>query len=474
MAYRDLRDFQDRLEGAGELHRVRVEVDPALEIAEIADRVSKMKDGGKALLFEKVKGGRFAVAANLFGSPRRMCLALELNELSDLSRRLEQFLKGLPPGAEASWWSHLGFAPQQTQEAPCQEVVEVTPGLGAYPFLKSWPGDSGPTVTLPLVFTEDPETGRANCGMYRVQILDRSSVAVHWHPQSGGACHHRKYLERGEPMPVAVAIGGDPAVIYAASLPLPEPVDEMQFAGYLRRSPVQLVRCLTVPLMVPANAEMVIEGYVEPGGLITGSVFGNHTGFYAPAPDAPVLRVTCITRRRDPVFPVTVVGRPPMEDCQMAKATERVMLPFLRRELPEIADLNLPLEWIFHNGAVVSINKSYPGHAGEVMHLLRNGRWMRNARSLVVVDADVDLQDLSLVAWKTLNNVDWQRDLVIGGAGIGRATSDRTLPGSGTFLGIDATRKWAEERSGSEWPREIAMDETVKRLVDSRWREYGF
>lgn len=474
MAYRDLRCFLERLEEEGELHRVTVEVDPNLEIAAISDRVSKTPGGGRALFFEKVKGSEFPLAVNIFGSSRRMCLALECECLEYFSRRMVEFLADLPAASTCEWWRHLGFEPRMTEDVPCREIVDYFPDLDLFPFLKSWPKDSGRAMTLPLVFSEDPETGRANCGMYRVQVLGRNGAAVHWAPESGGGRHWAKYRRKGERMPVAIALGGDPSMLFSASLPLPEPVDEMQFAGFLRKSPMEVVRCLTSSLTVPANAEMIIEGFIEESEAISGSVFGNHTGFYAPAADAPVMRVSCITRRKDPVLPATVVGRPPMEDCWLAKAAERLLLPFLRRELPEIGDINLPLEWIFHNSAIVSVRKSFPGHAGEIMHKLRNCGWLRNSRILVIVDDDCDVKDLSGVAWRVVNFVDWQRDLTVGGPAKELAASASALPGSGTSLGIDATRKWPEELSGGEWPAEISMDGEIMRLVSERWRDYGF
>ncbi len=474
MAYLDLRSFLEKLESEAELHRVEVEVDPALEISAIADRVSKMPKGGRALFFETVKGSAFPLAVNIFGSFRRICLALETEKLEDLALRMERFLNDLPAGSAGEWWRHLGCEPISAEKAICREVVNHSPDLALFPFLKSWPKDSGRAMTLPLVFTEDPETGRANCGMYRVQILDRDRVAIHWGPNSGGGRHWAKYRERGRRMPVAIALGGDPALVFSASLPLPEPVGEMQFAGFLRKRPVEVVRCLTLPLVVPANAEMIIEGFIGHEEVISGSVFGNHTGFYATVAEAPVMRVSCVTRRHEPVLPATVVGRPPMEDCWLAKAAERLMLPFIRREIPEIVDINLPLEWIFHNSAIVSIDKTFPGQGGGIFTRLGNSGWLRNSRFMVIVDGDIDVKDLSGVAWRVMNNVDWQRDLTIWGPAGEPAVSNNPLPGNGTFLGIDATRKWPEERSGRAWPEEIAMDEAVKRLVDTRWHEYGF
>lgn len=275
-------------------------------------------------------------------------------------------------------------------------------------------------------------------------------------------------------MPVAIALGGDPALAFSASLPLPCQVDEMRFAGFLRREPVQLVRCLTSPLRVPADTEIIVEGFIEHDEIISGSQFGNHSGFYAPAADAPVMHVNCVTRRHDPVLTATVVGRPPMEDCRLAKVAERMMLPFIRREIPEVADINLPLEWIFHNCAIVSIHKKYPGQAESIFSRLRSCGWLRNSRFLVLVDAESDVKDLSGIAWRVMNSVDWQRDLTVCGPAAVYGAHAPALPGSGAFLGIDATRKYPEERSGSKWPAEIDMDEAVKRLVDMRWHEYGF
>lgn len=474
MIYRDLHDFLRRLEETEELLRVRVEVDPNLEVAEIADRVSKLNDGGVALLFEKVKGSRFPLAINLFGSERRICLALGVDDLNALYRHANEFLSLLPDGLAKRWWEFIGFPPKQVEKAPCQEIVEITADLTRYPFLKCWQEDSGKTITLPLVFSADPVTGGANCGMYRVQILDSARVAIHWQPRSGGAKHFQKYLEQGKRMPVAIAIGGEPAVLFSAILPLPVTVDEMRFAGFLRNTPVELVSCLTTPLLVPAGAELVIEGYIESSEMIRGCTFGNHTGFYVPAPDAPVVHVTCVTRKKSPVFTATVVGRPPMEDCWLAKAAERLILPFIQLELPEIVDINLPMEWIFHNSAIVSIDKKYPGHAGEVMHALRKSAWLQRARLLLVVDADLDVRDLSLVAWKVINNMDWQRDLLPVDDRLANSSPDSSFPLSESLVNIDATRKWPEERNGRPWPSEIVKDEAVRRLVDRRWKEYGF
>jgi 4-hydroxy-3-polyprenylbenzoate decarboxylase len=473
MAYRDLRGFLDKLEALGELRRVRVAVDPRLEIAEITDRVSKSSTGNKALLFESVKGSAFPVVTNIFGSFRRTCLALEIAEFNELTRRMERLFSQLGATSPAAKITALhalpefsSFSPQHVPVGACQEVVEYTPDLGTYPILKNWSEDGWPEhdgrfITLPLVITNDPDSGKTNCGMYRVEVFGRDSAGIHWRMESGGAGHYRKYREKGERMPVAVAIGGDPAIIYAASVPLPENIDEMHLAGFLRREPVHLVKCLTSKLMVPAEAELVLEGYLEPGEKGRGGAFGNHTGFYAPPRDVPVMHVKCITRRRDMIFPATVVGRPPMEDCYMAKATERLLLPMIRLELPEITDINLLFEGIFHGFAVVALEKSHPGHTREVIEALWSKGWLANSRLLVIIDAETDVHDLSLIAWKALNIVDWRRDLVV-------SATDREAVPLGR-LALDATRKI----SGGGDRREIVRGREVSLLVDNRWQELG-
>ncbi len=484
MAYRNLREFLDTLAAAGELKRVKVAVDPLLEIAAITDRVCKLPGGGPALFFERVKGSSLPVVTNIFGSSRRIAMALEVAELNDLTTKMEALLAKLPAGpgrgksaALARLFDNAEFPPRSVPTAPCQEVVEQVPDLTRYPLLKNWPGDGlpgseGRFLTLPLVFSRDPASGRQNCGMYRVQLLDHATAAIHWRKGSGGEQQYRRYLARGERMPVAIAIGCDPAVIFAAALPLPEDLDEMAFAGFLRNAPVELVQCRTSELMVPANAELVIEGYLEPAEMRQGGAFGNYTGFY-PTPElVPVLRLTCITRRRQPLYPATVVGPPPMEDCYLAKAAERLFLPLLRLEFPELVDINQPLEWIFHHGALVSIRKEFPGQARRVITGLWGETSLRSARLLIVVDADVDVQNLSQGAWRALNNIDWQRDLVIGPPDAENLAAGE-LPGRGR-LAIDATRKLPGEGALTSWPEELTMTREIINLVEQRWKEYGF
>ncbi len=486
MSYKDLREFIKVLDRKGLLIRITTEVDPILEITEITDRMCKSPGGGKALFFEKVKGSSFPVVTNLFGSFERMCLSLEVDRLDDIADRIVGLLTQAPPKGLIEKLSLLPklvefskYFPKQVKTAPCQEVIEMEdPDLSRLPVLKCWPGDGQPGdegrfITLPMVFTKDPDTGRPNCGMYRIHIYDKKTTGMHWHIHKDGARHYDKYLKLGKRMPAAIAVGSDPAVIYASSAPLPEAVDEMVFAGFLRRSPVEMVKCITSDIEVPANSELVIEGYLDPGETRTEGPFGDHTGFYSPAEPYPVFHVACITHRRDMIYPATIVGKPPMEDCYMGKATERIFLPLIRLDFPEIKDINLPMEGVFHNFAIISIKKSYPGHAKKIISGLWGKGQMMFAKLLIVVDDDVDVQDLSYTAWRVLNNVDWKRDTVFADGPLDALDHAANWPRYGSKMGIDATRKTREEGMMRDWPDEIFMSEEIKKLVDSRWKEYG-
>jgi 4-hydroxy-3-polyprenylbenzoate decarboxylase len=486
MSYKDLREFIKVLENKDLLVRVKNEVDPLLEITEITDRMCKSPGGGKALFFEKVKGSSFPVVTNLFGSFERMCLSLEVKRLDDIAGRIDELLKQAPPKGLIEKLSLLPklvefskYFPKQVKAAPCQEVVnEEDPDLRKFPVLKCWPYDGQPDdegrfITLPMVFTKDPETGRPNCGMYRIHIYDKKTTGMHWHIHKDGARHYDKYWRLGKRMPAAIAVGSDPAVIYASSAPLPEAVDEMVFAGFLRRSPVEMVKCITSDIEVPANSELVIEGYLDPGETRTEGPFGDHTGFYSPAEPYPVFHVTCVTHRKDMIYPATIVGKPPMEDCYMGKATERIFLPLIRLDFPEIKDINLPMEGVFHNFAIISIKKSYPGHAKKIISGLWGKGQMMFAKLLIVVDDDVDVQDLSYTAWRVLNNVDWKRDTVFADGPLDALDHAANWPRYGSKMGIDATRKTREEGMMRDWPDEIFMSEEIRKLVDSRWKEYG-
>ncbi len=486
MSYKDLRDFIKVLDKKDQLLRIKTEVDPLLEITEITDRICKSPGGGKALFFEKVKGSSFPVVTNLFGSFDRMCLSLEVNRLDDIAHRIEELLNQAPPKSLMEKLSLLPklvefskYFPKKVKAAPCQEVIEKeNPDLSKFPVLKCWPldgqpDDEGRFITLPMVFTKDPETGRPNCGMYRIHIYDKKTTGMHWHIHKDGARHYDKYHRLGKRMPAAVAVGSDPAVIYASSAPLPETVDEMVFAGFLRKSPVEMVKCITSEIEVPANSELVIEGYLDPGETRIEGPFGDHTGFYSLAEPYPVFHVTCITHRRDMIYPATIVGKPPMEDCYMGKATERIFLPLIRLDFPEIKDINLPMEGVFHNFAIISIKKSYPGHAKKIINGLWGKGQMMFAKLLIVVDDDVDVQDLSYTAWRVLNNVDWKRDTVFADGPLDALDHAASWPRYGSKMGIDATRKTREEGMMRDWPEEIFMSEEIRKLVDSKWKEYG-
>jgi 4-hydroxy-3-polyprenylbenzoate decarboxylase len=486
MAYKDLREFLKVLEKRGLLKRVTPEVDPLLEISEITDRMCKSSGGGKALLFERVKGSQYPVVTNIFGSFERMGLALEVERLDDIANRIEEVLNQAPPRTLIEKLAMLPrlfefsrYIPKKVRNAPCQEIVEKeNPDLGKFPIIKCWPGDGQPTdqgrfITLPMVFTKDPETGRPNCGMYRIHIYDKTTTGMHWHIHKDGARHFDRYKALNWRMPAAVAVGSDPAVIYAASAPLPESIDEMLFAGFLRREPVEMVKCITSDIEVPANSELVIEGYLDPEERRIEGPFGDHTGFYSAADHYPVFHVSCVTHRKDMIYPATIVGKPPMEDCYMAKATERIFLPLMRLDFPEIRDINLPLEGVFHNAALISIRKSYPGHAKKIIHGLWGKGQMMFAKLLVIVDDDVDVQNISYTAWRVLNNVDWRRDVVIAEGPLDDLDHAANWPRYGSKMGIDATRKTREEGMMREWPQELFMSEEIKRLVDARWKEYG-
>ncbi len=481
MAYRDLKEFIDLLEKKRLLHRIKVEVDPELEIAEITDRMCKSSKGGKALFFEKVKGSQFPVVTNIFGSFERMCLALEVENLDDIGKRIEKLLNQTPPKTLREKITALfnlieisKYLPKRVKNAPCQEVIEDKPDLTKLPILKTWPLDGGRFITFPMVFTRDPHTGKQNCGMYRMHVYDEKTTGMHWHIHKDGASHYRLYKELGKRMPVAVAIGSDPAVIYSSTAPLPYGVDEMVFAGFLRNSPVEMVKCITCDIEVPANAEFVLEGYIDPQELRDEGPFGDHTGFYSPVDKFPVFHITCITHRKNPIYPATVVGKPPMEDCYMAKATERIFLPLLRLQFPEIRDMNLPMEGVFHNAAIISIKKQYPGHGKKIIHGLWGMGQMMFSKLIIVVDEDVDVKDLSTTAWKVLNNVDWRRDVIISEGPLDELDHASSFPRFGGKMGIDATRKSREEGMMRDWPEEIKQSKEIIELVNNRWHEYGF
>jgi 4-hydroxy-3-polyprenylbenzoate decarboxylase len=479
MAYGDLRAFVAALERAGQLRRVPVEVDPVLEITEITDRVSKQ--GGPALLFERVKGSAMPLLINAFGSAARLALALEVSSLDALAAELQEILDLKPP---AGWLGKLKLLPRlqelsqafptRVKDGPCKEVVVRTdPSLTALPVLQCWPDDAGRFITFPLVFSKDPETGVQNCGTYRMQLFDEQTTGMHWHIQKGGAVHYRKARRRGRRVEVGVAIGADPAVCFAGTLPVPEGIDEMLVAGFIRKRPVEMIRCETVDVEVPASAEIVLEGYVDTEELRTEGPFGDHTGFYSLADEYPVFHLTCLTHRTQPIYHTTIVGRPPMEDCHMAAAIEALFMPLLKKQLPEIVDFHLPFAGVFHNLVLVSIDKQYPGHARKVMHALWGLGQAMVTKVIVVVDREVNVRDYAEVAWLVLNHIDPQRDSEFVLGPVETLDHASRLPRYGSKMGIDATRKWPEEGFARPWPDAIVMAPRIRALVDRRWAEYG-
>jgi 4-hydroxy-3-polyprenylbenzoate decarboxylase len=527
LAYNDLREWIKQLERAGELKRITAEVDPILEMAEIADRTAKLgrgttKAGGPALLFENVKGYPGArVLMNQFGSERRMKLALETDSLDAIADRIRTLLK---PETPTSLMDKLKMLPKLAEvgnffpkviaakDAACKQVIHRGDDVNLLdlPILKTWPQDGGRFITLPCVLTRDPKSGKRNVGMYRMQVYDGRTTGMHWQRQKVAAEHMRERLRETSPdsaarvdlmaitaggtaaassldtlnattltriredrMEVAVAIGTDPATTFSAIVPAPPDVEEYLISGFLRQKPLELVKAETVDIEVPAHAEYILEGYVQLGELRTEGPFGDHTGFYTMQDDYPVFHVTCITHRKDPIYAATIVGKPPMEDAWMGKAVERIFLPLMQLTLPEIVDVNLPAEGVFHNLMIVSIRKSYAGHARKIM----NGIWAMGqamfTKCIIVVDEDCDVQDLAEVTLRTTNNIDPERDIQFTLGPVDSLDHASRLPNFGSKMGIDATRKWAAEGFTRPWPPMLTMDESVKAKVDSLWKKLG-
>ncbi len=478
MPFGSLGAFVDALRKAGELHVVTTSVDPRLEISEITDRV--VKAGGPALLFTDVRGSSFPVLTNQFGTRRRMAMALDAPDLDAVAARVRALISIAPPSGGSRFGKLLGAlrlaplanaVPKIVRDGGAQAVVMSEPDLRKLPVLTTWPLDAGPFITLPLVITKDPKTGRSNVGMYRMQVYGARETGMHWQRHKHGRAHADAW---GAKIPAAVAIGTEPALTYSATAPLPPLLDEFAFAGLLRGKPVELMPAKTLDLLVPAEAEFVLEGYVDNEDLRVEGPFGDHTGVYSLADRYPTFHVTCITHRRDPIYPATVVGKPPMEDAWLGKATERIFLPLLQAMLPEVVDMNLPVEGGFHNLAIVSIRKSYPGQAKKVMNALWGlGHMMMLTRVLVIVDADVDVQSPRETAWFVLNNLAPERDVVMMPGPVDDLDHGSYSIAYGTKIGIDATRKDASEGYTRPWPPEMVMDESTRKLVSERWRAYG-
>jgi 4-hydroxy-3-polyprenylbenzoate decarboxylase len=480
MALKNLDQFIKTLEKAGELKRIRESVSPYLEITEITDRVCKKQ--GPALLFENVEGHTIPVLINAFGSYRRMCMALGVKDFIEIAQDILDFIEMEAPHGLIKKLKLLpklkrlsDMFPRKVGTAPCQDVVlkreEVD--LGRFPILHCWPKDGGPFITLPLVFTKHPATGVRNVGMYRMQVFNKNTTGMHWHLHKGGAQHYRVAEGSGKRLELAVAIGPDPITTYAATAPLPEDIDEMVFAGFLRQEPVEMVKCLTVDQEVPAESQIVLEGYVDPHERRIEGPFGDHTGYYSLASEYPVFHVTCITHRRNPIYPATIVGKPPMEDCYMAKATERIFLPMIKKQLPEIVDINLPIEGVFHNTAFISIDKRYPGHAKKVMHAIWGLGQLSFTKMVFIFDKEVEVQNISEVIWRLGANVDPKRDTIFVEGPVDALDHAAPKPFLGSKMGIDATRKWKEEGFEREWPETIEMNKDIIERVDALWKRLG-
>jgi 4-hydroxy-3-polyprenylbenzoate decarboxylase len=483
MAIDDLREFIALLEKRGQLQRIKASVSPELEITEITDRVSKA--GGPALLFENVQGYDMPVVINLFGSAERMSWALGVENLDELGDRIKRWLdliQNRPPDGllekaklapELLELTRIG--PHTVTHAPCQEVVLTEDiDVNRFPILTCWPLDGGRYITLTMCHSKDPVTEKRNIGMYRVQVYDERTVGMHWQIHKGGAAHFRE-AERIEKkrMEVAVAIGADPASVYAASAPLPPGVDELLFAGFLRHKGVDVVQCKTVDVKVPANAEIVLEGYVDTDELRPEGPFGDHTGHYTPIEPYPVMHLTAITHRRNPIYATTIVGKPPMEDAWLGKATERFFLHLLKVILPEIVDINMPIEGGFHNVVIVSIRKRYPGQAKKVMAGIWGMMLMMLSKFIIVVDEDVDVQNLHEVLFRVGNNVDPRRDTMTVDGPVDALDHSSPFEKYGSKMGLDATAKFPEEGHPRLWPPDIEMSSEMKAQVTRRWAEFG-
>jgi len=527
LPFDDLRQWIATLDRAGQLKRIQTQADPILEVAEITDRVSKSRDsqgvpGGPALLFQNLKGHPGSqLLINQFGSEARMKLAVGVNSYDEIGARIRMFmdvkspqgfldkLKMLPLLTEAG-----KFFPRTIATGPCKEVVKRD-GLSLldFPILQCWPKDAGRFITLPCVTTRDPKSGKRNLGMYRMQVYDERTTGMHWQRQKVAAEHARERMrsavssDHGAPnafvrlpgsdparaavdimarssggsvvaegerpsgkMEVAVAIGTDPAVTFSSIVPAPPEVEEYLVAGFLRGAPVDLVKCETVDLEVPASSEIVLEGYVNLDELRTEGPFGDHTGFYSLEDLYPVFHVTCVTHRKDPIYAATIVGKPPQEDAYMGKAVERIFFPLMKLTIPELVDINMPVEGVFHNLMIISIKKSYPGQARKVMNAIWSLGQAMFTKCIVVVDEDVDVQDLGDVVLKALNHIDPERDIQFTLGPVDSLDHASRLPNFGSKMGIDATRKWASEGFTRPWPDEIVMDSKTKSAIDAKWQ----
>ncbi len=496
MAYSSFRQFVEALEEAGELTRIHQPVDSDLVIAEWANREMKSPGGGKALLFERPiidgRESKFPVAINTMGSERRMAMALKLESVNDLAQEIQLILKAKPPTDLREGWSLLKQGlnllharPKHVKSGACQEVVHLLENgtqhstlnsqlsLHDLPILKCWPKDGGRFITLPNVHTRDPDSGERNLGMYRMQVYDERTTGMHWQVHKVGARHGRSYYERGERMPVAVCLGGDPAYAFAATAPLPDGLDEILFAGFIRKKSVELVKCKTVDVEVPADVDFVLEGYVQPGELRPFFNFWDNTVFYTAVEDYPVFHLTAITHRSEAVYPATIVGPPPMEDFYMGDASVRIFLPVFKMNFPELVDMALPPEGVFHNLVFVSIRKQYPYQAFKVMHGLWGMGQMMFSKYIIVVDEDCDVHNTSEVLFRLCANTDPERDSTIIRNPSDSLDHAPSIQNIGSHMGFDATRKLPGENYHRPWPELVKMTEEAQRLVDELQSKEG-
>jgi 4-hydroxy-3-polyprenylbenzoate decarboxylase len=480
MPFPDLGTFLERLESAGDLVRVRRPVSRDLEVTEITQRA--LRADGPALLFEQVTGATMPVATNVLGSPRRIAMALGVDDLGAVADRIGHLVQLRPPAGLAGALRDISgtletlstvrsLAPKRVGSGPCQEVEEPKVDLDRLPILRCWPKDGGRTITFPVVITSDPETGAPHTGIYRLQQYGPDTLGMHFQVHRIGANNFRKWAARGERMPVAAVIGADPVTVFSGLAPVPEGVSNFAFAGFLRGAPVELAPARSVPLEVPANAEIVLEGYVDPEERKVEGPFGDHTGYYSAPEPFPVFHVTRVTHRARPVYLTTVTGKPPTEDAVLGKAVERIFLPVIRLVLPEVVDMDLPVEGLFINVGVVSVRKAYPGHPRKVMHALWGLGQMMFVRYLIVVDHDVDVHDLREVLYRVGLQADPARDLELVEGPVDQLSISNPVPNLGGKIGIDATRKRPEDGFPRPWPEEIRSDPDAARRADEVMRQ---
>jgi 4-hydroxy-3-polyprenylbenzoate decarboxylase len=476
LVHADLNDLLADLDKRGLLTRVAEPVSPDLEIAAVTDRACKAPDGGPALLFERPTGFTIPAAANVFGSVERMCLVLGVKALDDLAVEISELMTPPQPSGVLDALKLLptvarlkDLMPKTVKDAPCQEVVKENGTLDELPILKCWPDDGGRFITLPLVFTRDPETRVRNIGTYRMQVFDGRTTGMHWQRHKGGAQHHRVAERMGRRLEVAVALGPEPVLTYCATAPMPEGLDELLLGGFLARRRIEMVKCVTIDLEVPASAHIVLEGYVEPGERRREGPFGDHTGFYSQPDDFPVFHITCVTHRKRPTYLTTIVGIPPMEDYYLGMASERIFLPMIRKTVPEIVDMHFPAEGIFHNLVIISIDKRYPGHARKIMNAVWGLGQLMFSKTVIVVDKEVNVHDVREVAWIVGTHIDPVRDVQMTKGPVDDLDDAAELPAYGGKMGIDATRKWASEGYTRSWPARVKTSEAAARRALEVW-----